>query len=314
MAATCKYALPSHLAAIASTGRCACPELQPGEGPGTVSTSPPPAFNQQTSTEPLAETSFVTADSRNRLGLWMIDQVRLAAPEAAMLGIMVHGSHAYGMAHSASDIDLRSVFVASNDRLLGINGKVEHVSRLAHDGALYDATGYELGRFGQMLASSDIGAVEMLYADEVLIMGNPSLGWDRLKDLRSTVLSKQMIGRYLGFAGGQAKMVENGAGGTKDPARRGKTQRHAVRLMLQAHRLKGTAQFSPMVSPENRVIIERAGTLDTTVFLTEFQSMIDTLNEMNAHPSLPERPDVTAINSAVLAIRNQSAIRSMRIA
>lgn len=67
------------------------------------------------------------------------------------------GSHAYGLATSESDVDVKGIFILPEDEFLGLS-YVEQVSNETND-IVY----YELGRFMELLSKSNPNILEMLY-------------------------------------------------------------------------------------------------------------------------------------------------------
>jgi uncharacterized protein len=214
----------------------------------------------------------------------------------------VHGSHAYGLAHDGSDIDLKFVFIAPNETLLGIIGEIEHISALAHDGFDYDATGYELNRYVSSLCKGDVNSLEMLHTegDAILTTG------DTFADLRANshlFLSKQVIARYVGFAKGQARDIADGTQGSKEDSKRAKKQRHAARLLLQADSLLRTGEFHTVVKDVDRV--KDFESMSREEFLEEFGKLAEWVSSTPS--SLPEKSDMAGANDLLLQIRLSAA-------
>jgi uncharacterized protein len=101
------------------------------------------------------------------------------------------GSHAYGLNHAHSDVDIRGVFIAPQAKLYGFT----FPTQISDD--KNDTTYYELGRFIELLCKNNPNILELLaVSDDVIQVKHPLM--NELKP--SLFLSKLCKNTFAGYA------------------------------------------------------------------------------------------------------------------
>ncbi len=156
----------------------------------------------------------------------------------AIVWIALTGSHAYGFPSPDSDLDLKGVFVASADRMLGLKEPKTSVDYLdVWEGRELDLTLNELGKCAALLLQGNGNLVER-FLGPFRVVTTP-LG-HRLAELARGALSKRVARHYQGFFKGMRREsdLEARAGG-----RRAKTLLYAYRVALTGAHLLRTGEL-----------------------------------------------------------------------
>jgi len=134
-----------------------------------------------------------------------------------ILGVTT-GSHAYGLAGPASDVDRRGVFVPPAAWHWSLSKPPEQVESIV-DGI--DAVDFEVEKFVRLALKGSPIILEMLWSP--LVTRTTPLG-DELRRVRGAFLSQAVVAAYLGYAQSQAALV-------KRKAAPGKPAMHLIRLL-----------------------------------------------------------------------------------
>lgn len=119
------------------------------------------------------------------------------------------GSHLYGTATPASDLDFKSVFVpqARDILLQRVKGsistkraKAEREKNVAGD---IDEEAYSLQRFLGLVAEGQTVSLDVLFAPPAAWIGTPSIEWREITDNRHRLLSRK-ASAFIGYARQQA--------------------------------------------------------------------------------------------------------------
>lgn len=142
----------------------------------------------------------------------------------------IWGSHSHQTNMPESDIDYLGVYVATNERLLGMDPPPETIT-----GEKPDYQIHEVGKFCQLLIKGNPGIVEMLFTDRMV---KKDSYWDALVAERHLFLSKRVVTQYLGYCQGQLhKMAAGGSLHSKGGEYSTKWAYHMVRLAIDAKRI-----------------------------------------------------------------------------
>lgn len=109
----------------------------------------------------------------------------------------IHGSTAYGLNTPSSDIDLRTVYIQSNEDILS-NKYVPQVNITP------DHCAYEIRRFLELIENANPNAIELLYLDPKHVL-NCSIEFEMIVRLRDKFLSKKAYNTFAGYATTQLK-------------------------------------------------------------------------------------------------------------
>lgn len=104
----------------------------------------------------------------------------------------IHGSTAYGLNTPSSDIDLRTVYIQSNEDILS-NKYVPQVNITP------DHCAYEIRRFLELIENANPNAIELLYLDPKHVL-HCSIEFEMIVRLRDKFLSKKAYNTFAGYA------------------------------------------------------------------------------------------------------------------
>jgi predicted nucleotidyltransferase len=214
--------------------------------------------------------------------------------------VSLTGSKAHGLAHPESDTDLRGIYLASFNDLLGIKKPADSLEGNRQEN---DIVVYELAKFANLASKANPSVLEFLWSP---VLQNSESGETIIAN-RNIFLSQLARKTYSGFIFQQLKDIERFEKrfeeGELDEAeyrkKRAKRARHLVRLSEQGvHLLKDQEMI---VQVQDLTAIQKA----ETATLEELQAMLsETENTLKKSPSpLPEQPDWEAINQLIVDLR-----------
>lgn len=105
----------------------------------------------------------------------------------------ISGSKAYGTSTPTSDTDIRYVYIMPLDAMLGL----EHPVQVSD--ATNDCTGYELGRFIELLATANPTVIELLGMPEEVIIHKHRI-YDQILACKNFFITKQLKNSMGGYA------------------------------------------------------------------------------------------------------------------
>lgn len=140
----------------------------------------------------------------------------------------VVGSHAYGLAHSDSDVDTLAVAAAPTEDFHGLRLPVHKAASKVQTDP--DVTVHEVGKYLGLCLVSNPTVTELLWLPDDCYQVSTELG-DELIALRTRLVSAQYVhSAYLGYAYAQFKKLRNrGTTFSSDVA--GRTEKHARHLL-----------------------------------------------------------------------------------
>lgn len=162
----------------------------------------------------------------------------------SILWVALTGAHAYGFPSPDSDLDLKGVFVAPADTLLGLKDPKMTVDFLADwEQRETDLTLNELGKCASLLLSGNGNLVERLLGP-FQVLTTP-LGY-QLAELARGALSRRVAKHYQGFFHGMRRESEVEA---KGKGRTAKRLLYAYRVSLTGIHLLRTGEVQTNVRP-----------------------------------------------------------------
>jgi hypothetical protein len=226
----------------------------------------------------------------------------------------ITGSKAYGLDTPTSDTDIKGIFVAPTQDILGIFNVKETIDRTDPDECYH-----EVGKFIKLALKANPTVLELLYLDDYLEI--TSFG-QMLIDNRHHFLSKTIYHSYGGYAISQARKLNarnNGifnedelhdqlakltirpsfSSSTKN--RYAKHARHCFRLLWQGRELLETGDLNVRLTPEKREELFAIGELPVDELVNKFETEFAEFDKIET--KLPDKPNEEAINKILLKIR-----------
>lgn len=209
----------------------------------------------------------------------------------------VTGSHAYGLAHADSDVDMKAVAVKPTREFLGF--LVPNVSYLTHDVVAddVDVTVHEVRKFIGLCLKSNPTASELLWLNDYDVMTDEGR---ELVAMRESLLSSSCVrNSYYGYARSQVELMQR-RGVTL--ARIGKAARHALRMMDQGVTLWRTGQIVVKVDDPDELRTRAQRAVADPTILEDGLARLARVIETEPTP-LAEEPDVGLADEFVRQVR-----------
>jgi predicted nucleotidyltransferase len=207
----------------------------------------------------------------------------------------VVGSVAYGLNHSASDVDTMSVFLAPTVNVAGLywGSKDESWSTAGPVGD--DDSAHEVGKFLRLVLKSNPTMLELLFMNEYTVLDEVGQG---MVDIRSKMLyTKAVQNAYLGYAIAQKDRVLR-----EYPDHKPKMIRHCLRIAEQGTDLLSTGTFNVRVDDPDRFF-----RLDTLPLMEVGMILENALYKLeNVKSVLPDEPDVQAVDNFLKDVRRNN--------
>jgi predicted nucleotidyltransferase len=128
--------------------------------------------------------------------------------ESRTILLVRHGSHAYGLATPASDVDQKGVCIEPKAYHLGFLQHFEQQERLANKGHEVDSVIYSLKKFVRLAAECNPNIIEVLHVSEEDVLKMDSFG-QRLRDHRNDFMSRKAMHTFSGYAFSQIKRIKS---------------------------------------------------------------------------------------------------------
>jgi predicted nucleotidyltransferase len=225
---------------------------------------------------------------------------RLARERDLELALLVRaGSKAYGLELASSDDDYLGVFVPRLRELVSIRGLVAET----HVGNDPDFTLHEIGKFCALALKGNPAILETLWNPDVLV----ETTWgSRLRALRSRCLHRGCLGVYVDYAEAQLRKMAKGKGlHSKGGTYNAKYGAHILRLLQAGLHLGRTGEVMVRVPAElaGTLMRVRQGELGAVDVAAMAGPLLDELRALAAKSSLPDAPDLAALDDLVAAAR-----------
>lgn len=233
------------------------------------------------------------------------DSADAVAPNLLLMACMI-GSHAYGLAHADSDVDVRAVHLAPADVVLGLHPPQGVIDRRHRRTTLEDFTSFELGKFVHQGLKANPNVLEWWFAGTGLgpTWVHPTLA--PLLEARDRLISQRARTTYIGFATSQIRKIEAAqeqgeATGRWHPRHVAKHLMHCHRILQAGEALVRTGTLTVAV-PDPAALRELAER-PLQESLRTFAAAIDRIDSC---PSpLPEHPDVDLFDQLVRDARRR---------
>lgn len=117
---------------------------------------------------------------------------------------VISGSHAYGLNHKDSDLDIRGVAIPPLTFILGLRNFEQYIETKERDLQIYD-----IKKFFKLAGDSNPNVLELLYIDdpELILVEHPV--WKKIKEKRHLFLSQRVKFTYSGYAFSQLKRIKS---------------------------------------------------------------------------------------------------------
>ncbi len=211
---------------------------------------------------------------------------------------VVVGSRAYGLDHEDSDIDRRGCYLPSADQhwsLFGVPDQIED------DGS--QEVFWELQKFLQLGLKANPGVLECLWSP---IVEHASPLGEELRAMRRAFLSKLVFQTFSGYVTSQFRKLERDIRLREEA--KPKHAMHLIRLLVAGTGLLRTGELELTVSAALRerlldIAFRRLPWHRVDAWRIELQTEFA---EAFASTSLPDAPDVRAVNAFLLRARRSA--------
>ncbi len=209
------------------------------------------------------------------------------------------GSQAYGTATAGSDEDFKGIFVPPRSSLIGVKPQKPTITHSQDD------VSYSLRHFVSLSMRCSPNILELLYCDTDHIMVSSDEG-NELRKNRDLFLTKQCIKPYVNYAKEQLMLA------SKKPQNRGRGRTelieqfgydtkfalHTIRLLESAIEIlrDGTLIVTRPNAKELIAIKDGSRFAGFDEFSQYAQKLIEDLKQLEDKTTLPESPNIEAIN------------------
>lgn len=207
----------------------------------------------------------------------------------------ITGSKAYGLDNENSDTDIKGIFVAPTQDILGLYNVKETVDHVDPDWSYH-----EVGKFIQLAMKGNPTINELLWLDGYIELTKHG---KMLVDNRHLFLSNAIRNSYGGYALSQARKL-NARGGTYGSGRGNRYEkhtRHCFRLLFQGRELLETGKLTIQVSSKMREELFSIGKAEPSEIIERFEKEFTEFDKIES--VLPDKPDKEGINKLLLKIR-----------
>lgn len=207
----------------------------------------------------------------------------------------ITGSKAYGLDHADSDTDIKGIYVAPTEQVLGLYNVKETI-----DHTDPDWTYHEVEKFIHLAMKGNPTILELLFLDGYTVL---SKAGKMLVDNRHLFLSQIVYKSYGGYALSQARKL-NARGGTYGSGRGNRYEkhtRHCFRLLYQGKELLETGDLTVRVTPTMREELFAIGKAEPSEIIDRFEKEFLEFDKIVS--VLPEEPNKAEINKLLLKIR-----------
>lgn len=207
----------------------------------------------------------------------------------------ITGSKAYGLDTESSDTDIKGIYVAPTEEILGLGNVKETIDHVDPDWVYH-----EVGKFIQLAMKGNPTILELLFLDGYLEL--TKFG-KMLVDNRHHFLNNVIYKSYGGYALSQARKL-NARGGTYGSGRGNRYEkhtRHCFRLLYQGKELLETGNLTVRVTPSMRKELFAIGKAEPNEIIDRFEKEFSDFDKIKS--VLPDEPNKEEINRILLKIR-----------
>jgi hypothetical protein len=217
------------------------------------------------------------------------------------------GSAAYGTMTPESDTDLRGVFLAEQNQLIGLGNSEPYTEEKP-----IDLQCYELRHFARLCLNGSPLQVEMLwYPDECWTATSPA--WDKLRNIKYSFLGKHLKKTLGGFTQGDIKRIQGnsmakcGAKGKILVEKYGYNTKHAsnaYRLLKMSELLWTTGDLVVRLPEKerNEIIAIKKGKYTRDEFLKYIADEDKRVFDLADNANLPDCPNQLLVEKTVMDI------------
>jgi len=224
----------------------------------------------------------------------------LAASRGLSLPLLVRsGSKSYGIDVEGSDDDYVGVFIPRLRDFVSLDG----IERDTYAGNGPDFTIHEIGKFCRLALKGNPAILETLWNPDLLLCDS----WGRaLIELRGRMLHRGSLDVYVEYAEAQLKKMVKGKGlHSKSGEYNGKYGAHLVRLLHAGIGLAASKAVMVRVPADlGALLLEiRSGKRTMQDVLEISRPLLEQLKRLASANTLPDRPDVGAVDDLVRTAR-----------
>lgn len=230
------------------------------------------------------------------------------AQDGELALLVVSGSHAWGLAHEASDIDLRGVYVAPSRDFFRLGSMREHVEMQNPD-----ITVFELRKFCRLAAAGNPNILEMLFMPEKNIVVASAV-WAQVKEAKEVFRSRAWADAYIGYARTQtadAKRLAAGeaVGGRWKERTRRKHLGHVLRVLDEGEQLLRSGELSVKVQNKQGIQDQARRPIEEIVAL--LQERVEVLSAVPC--AFPLEPNWAGIDNLLVKVREEVQEREIKL-
>lgn len=204
------------------------------------------------------------------------------------------GSRAYGLAHEASDYDIRGIYIAPINDLLGLTQPPEQLEQQDNK---TDICYWEVGKFCKLALANNPAILEIMDSP-VSITAFAELDSSLQELLNSKLyLSKRIYQTYGGYAKAQLEKFEK----TKNY----KNAMHMLRLLISGTYILQAGVLKIDVSEQRDFLLKvRLGDVKSEKIMQRAEEWQKALAEALAQTSLPDVPQIDRVNELLIQVRH----------
>lgn len=234
------------------------------------------------------------------------------------LCLLIHGgSFSYGCELDSSDFDLFGVCVpdikyiyhagiTGFDDVPVFNDYQQH--GIMYDGIKYDIKIYSIVQFVKLCASGNPNILDILFAGEHCVLYQNNI-IQHIRNRYDLFITKQCIGRYLGFANNHFKSNENRLKSGNFPESRKhlydkfgydtKDISHCIRALLTIRDMLKYNKYE-LDRHKNTVLAIKTGQLTLKECLQLRESLVNQISNLETNSKLPDGPDMVEIRALLV--------------
>jgi predicted nucleotidyltransferase len=222
------------------------------------------------------------------------------APKGTIIKKVLAGSHAYGLSHENSDLDVRGIYVLPPAAFLGFTDPGLELE----PGEFKDTKFFELKKFMSLCMKGNPSQLEILFSPNLIKGGVEEFLVYTLNMNRDCLIGKKAIkSAYVGFIEGE----KNAANKDENEARRLKRWKHIFRLSFQAIDLLESGKLSVELSEADKKDIfyyTQPGTCSKNELNIMAENRIQIIKRLYETSNLPEEADAQKAEEIMRFIRN----------
>ena len=208
------------------------------------------------------------------------------------------GSRAYGLNRPDSDTDIRGVYIAPTEEIMGLRTPPEDLDQKQED-KNREFWIWELGKFCNLALKSNPNVLETLWSLNHLQLKI----FEPFRKHRKAFLSKRIITTYRGYATSQFHKM--GQDQNQKGEIRWKHAMHLLRLMHSGTVALHVGEIPVLIGGKQAELLKRVGRgeMDFGFVMSEYKKSEKIFDEAADSTKLPEHPDEDLVNEMLIAAR-----------